>query len=91
MFENHLKDENRNYVIFWKANDGSNNITTEVRKPDASIEYFQGNDIQKYLEQPDQKNAVYTYVGDWKDSEKKIHPNYKEEYRKWAISKGWIK
>lgn len=90
MFEKKLRTENRCYVIFWKAYDGNNRITTEIRKPDSTIVNVPGNDVGKFLAKPERDNAVYAYAGDWKDSEKKIRPNYKEEYRKWAISEGWF-
>jgi hypothetical protein len=89
-FEKKLRTDNRCYVIFWKTYD-EGRITTEIRKPDSTIVIISGNNMGESLSKAERDNAVYQYSGDWKDSEKKPRPNYRNEYRKWAISEGWFK
>jgi hypothetical protein len=78
----------RHFVIFWKANDGSNKITVEVRNPDSTVTYLKNKaDLRKFLTPDEIDNAVYKYVGYWENSEKDIHENFDEEYKTWLIRK----
>ena len=82
-FERHVKSENRHIVIFYKANDGSGKITTVIENPDSTKVRFQGTDITKYLDEGERRGAVYAYIGNWEESEKK-YQNYHEEFPKWS-------
>lgn len=89
-FEKNLRNQGRYRVIYWKSNDGTKKITTEIISPDSKVTYFEDNDVTRHLKKVDIDNAVYSYVGDWTTSEKKIRSNYQEEYRSWAIKEGLI-
>ena len=73
-------------VIFWKANDGSNKLTTEIDRPSGKPLFFDGHDVAN-LSKPERDTAVYKYVGDWKEDEKTVVQNFDEEYRKWLSSR----
>ena len=89
-FEKNLMNQCLYRVIYWKSNDDINKITTEIISTDSTVTYFEGDDVTRHLKRVDVDNAVYSYVGDWTASEKKIRSNYKEKYRSWAIKEGFI-
>lgn len=86
-FERHLRSENRCKVIFWKANDGTNKITTEIVYPNNRSIYVDGADLSNVLTETERKRATYQYVGFWDESEKKTAQNFYQEYQKWYWKK----
>jgi hypothetical protein len=82
-FERHLKLENRCKVTFWKANDGTDRISTQIDYPNNKAIYVDGADASKFLTETERNRAIYQYVGEWDASEKKIAQNLEQEYQKW--------